>query len=238
MKPYQIVEQKERENGAADYDKWYVSSKGKLFDLRERDVFANIAKKVRPRSVIDIGAGTGRITEAVAPFAESVTAMDFSPASLRVLEAKGLENVRAMQGDVTRSIPCPPGSFDLAVSCQVLQHFHLDDLLNALREIGRVTNGIFAWGVENFHYFRNKGVSEIQESNGLYIKRFSIGYVRYLAGMSGFRVKDILFYGTAPHRIFFRENPSGLKIEKILGGFPYANKMLSRYMCVIFQKEN
>jgi predicted RNA methylase len=55
-----------------DYDRHYSAHKGAAFDTLERRLFASAGRGV----VVDLGCGTGRITEAVARTAEHVFALD------------------------------------------------------------------------------------------------------------------------------------------------------------------
>ena len=127
-------EQALRDRGAADYDDWYRRTKGVAFDRRERAVFRGRAG-TRGR-VLDLGAGTGRITDALRdlPF---VVPVDFSQPSLRRLADKSLTHATPVLGDAT-AVPLQSGACDLVVSCQVLQHLDAARLAAALRECGGV----------------------------------------------------------------------------------------------------
>ncbi|VVT19192.1 ArsR/SmtB family transcription factor [Erythrobacter sp. EC-HK427] len=90
--------------------------------------------------LLDIGTGTGRITELLAPHAEHIVALDKSLDMLRVararLQALVPDRVELQQGDFT-DLPFPAASFDTVLLHQVL-HFAQDPAL-ALREAARVT---------------------------------------------------------------------------------------------------
>lgn len=87
------------------------------------------------QSLLDLGTGTGRILQLLAPRAERAVGIDSSPAMLAVaranLEDAGLARVELRQGDIN-ALPVERGSFDLVILHQVL-HF-LDDPARALRE--------------------------------------------------------------------------------------------------------
>ncbi len=87
------------------------------------------------RSLLDLGAGTGRMIELLAPLAERSVGVDLSPAMLNLARARmedcGLRNVQLRQGDLYAP-PVERGAFDLVVVHQVL-HF-LDDPGRALKE--------------------------------------------------------------------------------------------------------
>lgn len=90
--------------------------------------------------VLDIGTGTGRMAELFADGAESVVALDKSPAMLRLARARlqhlGSGRIEMVQGDFT-SLPLPAASVDTVLFHQVL-HFAQDPTA-ALQEAARVT---------------------------------------------------------------------------------------------------
>ena len=93
-----------------------------------------------PGRMLDIGTGTGRIAELLAPHADHIVALDKNLDMLRVardrLQALGPEKVELQKGDFT-DLPFPAHSFDTVLLHQVL-HFAQDPAL-ALCEAARVT---------------------------------------------------------------------------------------------------
>ena len=91
------------------------------------------------RAVLDLGTGTGRMLEIVAPFAERAVGVDQSPAMLNVarsrLERAGLRNAQLRQGDIY-ALPVERDGYDLVIIHQVLHY--LDDPARAIREAARV----------------------------------------------------------------------------------------------------
>lgn len=89
--------------------------------------------------LLDIGTGTGRMAELLAPRAVHITALDKSLDMLRVARAKlqglGPGRVELTQGDFT-ALPFPARHFDTVLLHQVL-HF-AQDPLRALKEAARV----------------------------------------------------------------------------------------------------
>lgn len=88
-----------------------------------------------PGAMLDLGTGTGRMLERLAPKFGRAVGVDASHAMLAVaranLEKAGLSRVELRQGDI-HALPFARGSFDLVVIHQVL-HF-LEDPGRALRE--------------------------------------------------------------------------------------------------------
>ncbi len=89
-------------------------------------------------AVLDIGTGTGRMLELVAPQAIRALGIDQSPPMLSVardrLDRAGLRNVQLRQGDMF-ALPVERNAFDLVILHQVLHY--LDDPSRALREAAR-----------------------------------------------------------------------------------------------------
>jgi SAM-dependent methyltransferase len=87
-------------------------------------------------SVLDIGTGTGRMAQLLAPLARRVVGLDPNHTMLRVaranLDRAGIHHVELRQGDVFHP-PFAPAEFDLVVCHQVL-HF-LDDADRAILEM-------------------------------------------------------------------------------------------------------
>ena len=103
----------------------------------EAGVLALLGER-RVDSVLDLGTGTGRMLEMLAPQASRAVGLDVSPAMLGVarvnLDAAGLKHVQLRQGDAY-ALPSDLAGFDLVILHQVL-HF-LDDPARAVREASR-----------------------------------------------------------------------------------------------------
>ena len=89
-------------------------------------------------AVLDLGTGTGRMLELLAPLADRAVGVDSSPAMLNLartrLERTGLRNVQLRQGDIY-ALPIERDAYDLVIIHQVLHY--LDDPSRALREATR-----------------------------------------------------------------------------------------------------
>ncbi|MFZ9500433.1 MAG: ArsR/SmtB family transcription factor [Beijerinckiaceae bacterium] len=90
------------------------------------------------RAVLDVGTGTGRMLQLIAPHAERAVGVDLSPAMLAVARAgvdrAGLRNVQLRQGDIY-ALPVERDGYDLVLVHQVLHY--LDDPARALSEAAR-----------------------------------------------------------------------------------------------------
>lgn len=105
---------------------------------RNRDPFVEcLLRHVTPEdTVLDVGAGTGRHTIALAPHVRHVTALDPSEAMLHFLRedvaAQGMENVDVLDGawpDVAASAP----EVDIAINAHVL--YPIEDVVPFLRAL-------------------------------------------------------------------------------------------------------
>lgn len=92
----------------------------------------DIAPKGRS-SVLDIGARDGRVSVALAPYFESVTALDLVTPEIRH------PKVSCVQGDVT-GLRFPDDSFDVVVCAELLEHIRPGMLGKAAAEIVRVAS--------------------------------------------------------------------------------------------------
>lgn len=89
-------------------------------------------------SILDLGTGTGRMLEMLAPRAVRAIGLDVSPAMLSIarvnLDAAGQRHVQLRQGDAY-ALPSDLQRFDLVILHQVLHY--LDDPARAVREAAR-----------------------------------------------------------------------------------------------------
>jgi ArsR family transcriptional regulator len=90
-------------------------------------------------NLVDLGTGTGRMLQLLAPRATRTVGLDASHAMLSVaranLEKAGLSRIELRQGDIYAP-PFPRNTFDLVVIHQVLHY--LDDPARAIREAARL----------------------------------------------------------------------------------------------------
>ena len=91
------------------------------------------------RALLDLGTGTGRMLELLAPKADRAVGIDSSHPMLNLarlrVERAGLRNVQLRQGDIY-ALPVERDGYDLVVVHQVLHY--LDEPARALREAARV----------------------------------------------------------------------------------------------------
>ncbi len=99
--------------------------------------FANSGSKV-----LEIGAGTGRYSIALAKEGMNVTAVELVESNLSILKenSKDVENIQACQGDATNLEMFPDNSFDVALVFGPMYHlYETEDVNRAIDEAVRVT---------------------------------------------------------------------------------------------------
>ncbi|HET7017356.1 MAG TPA: class I SAM-dependent methyltransferase [Streptosporangiaceae bacterium] len=121
----------------------------------------------RPIDVLDLGAGTGKLTAQLAEFETSagkpqVVAVEPDPQMLGELRRR-LPSVRALAGKA-EEIPLPDGSVDFVIAGQAIHWFNLD---LAIPEIARILRpgGVLA-GLWNADDARVAWVSGLHEASG------------------------------------------------------------------------
>lgn len=109
---------------------------GSQTQLQDADVLND---KMSPLRIIDIGAGTGRYSVALAAEGYDVTAVELVKYNLGILKQKGA-NVKAYQGNALKLKRFADNSFDLTLLFGPMYHLHSDaDQIQALSEAKRVT---------------------------------------------------------------------------------------------------
>ena len=118
--------------GHADLDRTY-STGGRL----AREVLAD--GDVKGRRVLEVGAGSGRDTLALARGGAVAVVLDYSPASLELVRRQAIDQgipVHLVRADAL-AMPFRDGTFDVVFHQGLLEHFR--DPMPLLRENARVT---------------------------------------------------------------------------------------------------
>jgi ubiquinone/menaquinone biosynthesis C-methylase UbiE len=135
-----------------DWSATYDSDRNLTRDLDQR-VASQILGKLRCRSILELGCGTGKNTAMLAEIAEHVRAFDFSRGMLeKAREKVGRSNVTFAMADITRPWPVAAASIDLIVCDLVLEH--ISDLSIIFSEAARVLIAGGRFFVCELHPFR------------------------------------------------------------------------------------
>ncbi len=92
--------------------------------------------------ILEVGAGTGRYSIALARESMDVTAVELVESNLAVLRenSKGMENITSFQGDATDLSRFPDNSFDVTLFFGPMYHlYNADEVNSAIDEAIRVT---------------------------------------------------------------------------------------------------
>jgi ubiquinone/menaquinone biosynthesis C-methylase UbiE len=140
---------------ATAYDAWadvYDSQSNATRDLDAR-VLRGLDAALFRGDVLELGCGTGKNTEWLAPQARSLLALDGSEQMLkRARERPGVERVQFVQHDLRERWPAPDASRDMITCNLVLEH--LEDLTFVFSEARRVLRPGGAFFVCELHPFR------------------------------------------------------------------------------------
>ncbi len=179
------------------------------------------------QALLDVGTGTGRMLELLAPLAVRAVGIDLSHdmlsvARVRLAEA-GLHHVQVRHGDVY-DVQVPAGSFDLVVIHQVLHY--LDDPARAIREAaralapgGRLLVVDFAphdiEALRESHAHRRLGFSHDEVAGWLEAAGLDVAAIRDLSG-AGAKAQPltVTLWLAADRRMLMADAAAGAALER------------------------
>jgi len=134
-------------------------------------------KRLRIKSVLDLGCGTGRHCIYLAKKGFDVIGVDVSKSALKMAKEwalkEKLKNVSFVSGTMT-NIPFSKGHFDAAISVSVIHHAVKKDITQTLAEVHRVLkkNGLFCANVASVKDPRYGEGEEVEDNTFRILEAF------------------------------------------------------------------
>ena len=153
---------------AEDYDRVrFDSLAGRVFERLER---YNIRKAFRsvPKAgaILDLPCGTGRLAEALLDDGFTIVGADISPAMLEVAKrrlARFGHRFTTLVSDVKELAKSQPKSFDSALCARVLMHFPVEEQIEFLGSVARLSRGpvVFTQSLNTPYHRTRRKVKQI-----------------------------------------------------------------------------
>jgi ubiquinone/menaquinone biosynthesis C-methylase UbiE len=171
-----------------NFDKWMSDYDVYRRALLIRKYLGNIAKK---KSCLEVGCGTGKISEAVVNIVGSLIVTDISDKLAREVGEK--LNLSWMQQDAC-ALTIPDSSFDVVISSECIEH--VPDPKKALREIVRV--------------LKPGGVIVVTTPNKFW---YPILWLSVVTGIRNFSGREIWIFPSDAARLLKSEGIDDLKLD-------------------------
>ena len=129
-------------NSLCDEEGRLLSRHGQVEYLTTMKYIHECLEGITDPSILEVGAGTGRYSVALAREDYRVTAVELVARNLEILRSKldGTEPIRAMQGNALDLSFLPDNAFDMTMLLGPLYHLYTrEDKIRALSEAVRVT---------------------------------------------------------------------------------------------------
>ncbi len=128
-----------RPSVATAYDRWAASYDGQVNRTRDLDalMLREHGPRVRGRTVLELGCGTGKNSAWIAAECTRLVALDFSPAMLAIARERVTgDHVHFVEHDICDRWPVDDASMDVVLGNLVLEH--VEDLQPVFAECARV----------------------------------------------------------------------------------------------------
>lgn len=164
--------------------------------LPEREIALKAIKKIadKSRSVLEIGAGTGRFTFEIAPLVKQVTAVDISEGMLECLSQKmksnGITNVNLVHANFLETSFTE--KFDLIVSFSAIEYLKDDKALFAKISSLLVSGGHLIITTTHNTFFRWWGRMGNYFRQGIYMNAYSKRKMRRLLSSNGLKPVELI----------------------------------------------
>jgi ubiquinone/menaquinone biosynthesis C-methylase UbiE len=174
--------------------------------------------------VLDVGAGTGRLSRVLADSGLRVVACDVSREMLAQIEKKGGSTPIETLESNARNIPLPNDSFDAVVSMDLMVHFPDWEVL--LREQARLCK---PGGVIMFNFLNRENIQSIKADGTGTTKDFYYVFdfaptateaeIDEAAGRLGLSVEEIYPYNFFSENALFCRNLNKAQVDAFVGEF-------------------
>jgi SAM-dependent methyltransferase len=182
-------------------------------------------------TLVDLGSGRGSLIRRFAPAVTACVGIDASDAMVELSRRTAPTNAEFVVGSIVEP-PLPPGSADMVISRQVMEHLHPDDAARHLAAVHGLLRPGGRFLIETPS--RLTGPWDISrsfssEATGFHLREYTVGELSTMLRTAGFRrVRS----PAVPSRVLMRLGPlrshayvpGGAKgaLEKVLARFPRA----------------
>ena len=184
--------------------------------------------------LLDVGCGTGRLSERLRAAGFKMTGLDNSLGMLTSAHARGLAVVRG----TAAAMPWRDGTFDGTISVAVMHHLRTPELVRAaIGEMVRVTRRggrAVVWDhspVNPYWYFYMRRIPQDDGSERLVPKRELIDDVRAAGG----RLRDAVRLGFMPDFMPRRCTSAAAVAERVLEALPFT-RWIAAHNVVVAEK--
>lgn len=205
-----------------DADRFGGKIGGLIRQAQENAVFS-VLKDVRGWKIIDVGAGTGRLTVPLLEAGAEVTACDASAEMLNVLKQKTDDPKLSIQVIDAHELPFPDRAFDCSLAFRIL--LHVIDWRQTLSELCRVSKDWVVFDLPPRHGFLIFAplwhrIRRLLSSDVQAYRTFSMSEVEQLLNKNGLDIVTIdpgFFLPLALHR-FLRSTTFTRASERFFAG--------------------
>jgi len=166
---------------AGDYDRWYESAKGLMYDrLEKKTISRYLPPGAKGRKLLEIGCGTGHWSQFFSEYGFEVTGVDVSERMINIAQRKNIPNASFQLAD-GQALPFPDGAFDITAAITTLEFVR--DAKGVLREMVRCTckpGGQLLIGVLNVLARQNRNRRKRPESPYAKARLFSPNQLKQL----------------------------------------------------------
>lgn len=185
-----------------------------------------------PKTILDFGAGSGRVSIWFLKKGCDVTAVDVSKRSLLDLRDAYLRQKSASWGKLRIATRLPEAKFDAVVGADVLHHVDIREYLPKLTALlvpgGRIAfSEPNAWHIPWYLHWMKEGIPWNIEKGVL---QCTMGNLMKIVDLSGLRNVRVVGHGLIPTRLFEVFPPLCAVNARTLGNIPFLRYFAFRFI--------